>query len=180
MVVCFLDFSCSFEFHVAVFTSEVAVNLSILLTSGKKYRPSPLLEILRLPQASCGFPCSRLLAPSCGRIFKALSLWVLKLARWSLPAPLFSQRWWYSSSVCSLPGPQVSAHFSVCSLAIFQSSPLLAHLQEGAQIDSHRVGVCGWGTGGAGSVCGSARGSVGGTLPAARVWWSSWWTPPYS
>lgn len=62
---------------------------------------------------------------------------------------------------------------------IFPSSPH-CHLQEGAQVDSHSVGACGWDTGGAGNVSGSGGGSEGGTLPAAHGWWASWLEPPYS
>lgn len=66
----------------AVLPLEVAGTFSSLywLTLGKKYLPTAVQGILRLPQSLCGYTCVTLLAASFGKIFKLHS--ILQLTRW--------------------------------------------------------------------------------------------------
>lgn len=104
-------------------------------TSREKYLPSALLEIVKLSQTFCGYTCSRLLAPSCGSIFKERMP--------SLPLQytnadslfLFSHRWRYRSTLWCPLGPQIHA----CFLHV-----LAGHLPELALVTTFRghTGTC--------------------------------------
>lgn len=61
---CFLDFSCTLEFCVVIFTfADTSSNFTAFMG---KYHFSVLLQILRLSQTLGEYTCSTLLAPSCG------------------------------------------------------------------------------------------------------------------
>lgn len=121
---------------VAVFTFQVAAISSSphCLTSGEKYLPSSLLVILRLSQSFCGYTCSVLLAPSCGRILKLVY-------RLSIPQSLAMC---LTTSVLlpgvgSLPGPGGQASFCACSVSVckaplgclWERAPGVRHGMEG-------------------------------------------------
>ena len=129
-----------------------------------------------LSPALCGYTCSTLLAPSCGRILKLVNLWFLqltKLAAGNLSLVLQKVALQLKFVVSLTP---TDAGLISEGLPVYQRSLSLPHLRGHTRGQPQAGGRCGFRTQGIGVSMLRVGGSSGEVLPVAK-WQASCWGP---